>query len=155
MAGSRGRCGLAIMSIPRSSPYRGRRQQEPLIRDVSIRPGRCLKLCCVPSPPDTKPWAVFYKAVLLPSPSSPVPLRTWRSLPPPCSAGLEPPSCGQPAHLQPFHMTRACASHVLQPMELFSPMVGADSSPIPAALAFLTSGCWALRVFSQRIYSLL
>lgn len=36
---------------------------------------------------------------------------------PPCSAGLEPPSCVQPAHLQPFHTTHARASRVLQPVQ--------------------------------------
>jgi len=65
----------------------------------------------------------------------------------PGSAGLEPTSGVQPAHLQPFH-----TSCVLQPTQLFSPGVGSDSSLIPPALAFLTSGYRALLVFSQRTY---
>lgn len=152
MAGSQGRHGLAIMSIPWPSPFLGRRQQELLGRDVSIRLGRCLKLCCVPSLPDTKPWTMFHKVVLLPSPLAAVPNKDMEATAIPCSAGLEPPSGVQPAHLQPFHTTRACASHILQHSSS-PPMVGADSSPIPAASAFLTSVCWPLLVFSQRMYS--
>lgn len=124
------------MSIPWSSPSRGRRQQEPLIRDVSIRPGRCLKLCCVPSPPDTKPWAVFYKAVLLPSPSSSVPLRTRRSLPPPllCRAGATFlwPACPSAAisHDSSLCQPRPSAYGALLPHG------GSRQQPDPSSLGF-------------------